>query len=170
MKFKIRLWLVVIPLILGACSEDEEIKTTVLTSSGNEIAMDGVWQSDCIDFTNFRLKEDFDFNGENLVITIHQYEAETCDNADATETVTITFQVLGTVEATLNGSTVVGNKVSGTQKSSTDTESSTFKQTFYINDDGGTNQLYHGIFEDDGGAVSSDGFPLELHPFAIAQE
>lgn len=170
MKYTINLCLIMFSLTMMGCSEDEETKTTVLTSSGKEISMDGIWQSDCIDFADFRLSEDFDFRGEQLLITIRQYNAETCENADATETVTITFQVLDLVEATLNGSVVTGNRVLGTQQSSNDREPSTFKQTFFIDDSDGTSILYHGVFEDDGGAISSDGYPLDLHPFAITQQ
>lgn len=156
--------------LLWSCSEEDPIKTTVLTSSGNEIAMDGIWRSDCIDFTDFRLKESFDFDSEDLVITIHQYTGEACESPDDTETVTITFQTLGTIEAKLNGTTVVANKVKGTQSSNRNKQSSEFKQTFYIDDASDTNTLYHGIFGDDGGTLSSDGHPTELHPFAITQE
>lgn len=153
-----------------ACKEDELIKTTVLTSSGNEISMDGIWKSSCLDFTNFRLNENFNFDGENLIITIHQYSAETCENPDATEIVTITFQTLETIDVKLEGKVVTGTQIKGTQVSSKDGKSSTFKQTFYVDDSSGKNILYHGVFEDDGGEVSTDGYPLELHPFAIVQE
>lgn len=156
--------------LLWGCSEDESIKSTILTSSGNEIAMDGIWHSNCIDFTNFRLNESFDFDEGDLVITIHQYTGQTCENPDATEKVTITFQTLETIEAKLNGNTVLANKVKGTQTSSSDNKSSDFKQTFYVDDASGVNILYHGVFSDDGGILSSDGYPLELHPFAITQE
>lgn len=156
--------------LLWSCSEDDSIKTTVLTSSGNEISLDGIWNSDCIDFTSYRLNESFDFDHENLVITIHQYSSETCENPEVTETVTITFQVLETIEAQLNGTTVIANKVKGTQTRSRDSQSSEFKQTFYIDDASGINILYHGVFGDDGGATSSDGFPVDLHPYAITQQ
>ncbi|WP_420583361.1 hypothetical protein [Reichenbachiella sp.] len=156
--------------LLWSCSEEDPIKTTALTSSGNEISLDGIWKSDCIDFTSYRLNESFDFENENLVITIHQYSSEACEDPDVTETVTITFQVLETIEAQLNGTTVIANKVKGQQTSSRDNQSGAFKQTFYIDDASGTNILYHGVFGDDGGATSSDGYPMDLHPFAISQE
>ncbi|WP_422359731.1 hypothetical protein [Reichenbachiella sp.] len=156
--------------LLWSCSEKDLIKTTVLTSSGNEISMDGIWRSNCIDFTDFRLNETFDFDGKGLIITIHQYTGETCENSDATETVTIIFQTLETIIAQLNGSAVVANKVKGTQTSSSDNKSSEFKQTFYVDDASGVNVLYHGIFGDDGGKLSSDGYPVQLHPFAIVKE
>ncbi len=157
-------------MLCVSCDDEDTITTPVMTNSGNEIAMDGIWNSDCIDFTEFRLKESFDFDGENLVITINQYSGETCENPDQIETVTITFQTAGTLEAMLNGSTVIGNKVSGTQQSSSNANKSAFKQTFYVDDASGKSILYHGIFADDGGAVSSDGYPIELHPFAIVRE
>lgn len=156
--------------LLLSCSEDDIIKTTVLSSSGNEISMDGIWRSECLDFSEFRLKESFGFKDENLVITIHQYSGQSCEDPDATEIVTITFQTLETIEAKLSGTTVVANKVKGTQTTSSDNKSSEFKQTFYVDDASGNNVLYHGVFGDDGGKLSSDGYPLELHPFAIMQE
>lgn len=169
MKTKTILYQIVVLFIIVGCNEDEEPRTLILTSSGNEISMDGIWQSDCIDFTAFSLKEDFDFDGNNLVITINRFETSTCENTDASEKVTISFEVVGTMNATLNGNQVLANLVTGTEKSNQDSQSSKFKQTFYVNDHDGVNRLYHGVFEDDGGTTSDDGFPLDLHPFAIVQ-
>lgn len=157
-------------IMLWACSDDEKVKTTVITSEGKEISMDGHWHSDCIDFTSFRLQESFDFDGEHLIIVIHQSSSENCENPDVTESINITFQTLGTIEAKLNGVTVLANKVKGTQTSDSNNQLSSFKQTFFVDDSDGINVLYHGIFAGDGGAVSSDGFPMELHPFGIVQE
>lgn len=156
---------------LWSCNDDDEtLETNVTTSNGSVISLDGMWTSDCIDFTEYRLSEDFDFDGDQLMITIYQSNGETCDNPDQTQTVDITFHVLGTIEATLDGSVVLGNKIAGTQKSSSKAEASDFKQTFYILEQSGERALYHGIFGDDGGELSSDGYPIELHPFAIVQQ
>ncbi|MEO9967978.1 MAG: hypothetical protein ABJF11_19455 [Reichenbachiella sp.] len=169
MKGKILIGLVVQIFFVWSCSEDNESQTSVITGAGNEISMDGIWESECLDFTDFRLREDFDFDGDNLVITIDRSSAETCDQIDDTEKVTITFRVVGTIEVQLDGATVLANKISGTQKSDGDGSSSEFKQSFYIDESDDTLILYHGVFEDDGGMVSSDGYPLELHPFAISK-
>lgn len=164
-------FMTMLSVFLLSCNDDDDVlETRVTTSKGSVISMDGIWQSDCIDFTDYRLAEDFDFDGDQLTISIYQSNGENCDSPDQTQTVDITFQVLGTIEAMLDGSTVMANKISGTQKSSSDTEASDFKQTFYILEQGDERALYHGIFGDDGGALSSDGFPVELHPFAIRQQ
>jgi len=167
----IKLAIAVLMAVFTSCGDDEPMfKTTVLTKLGSEISMDGNWQSECLDFIEFRLEESFDFKGSNLVININRFEDGTCTGAMNIETVTIEFQVYGTIDATLNGKIVIGNKISGTETSSTNNISESFRQTFYIDDSVDPILLYHGIFGDDGGAISSDGYPIELHPFAIAKQ
>jgi len=168
----IKLAIALLPAAITSCDDDGEltITTTVITSMGNEISMDGIWVSGCVDFTEFRLKESFDFNASSLVIDINQFEDGTCTDVINNEIITIEFQVLGTIDATLNGVTVMGNKISGTETSSSNNISESFMQTFYVDDSVDPILLYHGIFGDDGGATSPDGYPIELHPFAIAKQ
>jgi len=168
----IKLAIALLPAAITSCDDDGEltINTTLITSMGNEISMDGIWVSECVDFTEFRLKESFDFNASSLVIDINQFADGTCTDVINNEIITIEFQVLGTIDATLNGITVMGNKISGTETSSTNNISESFKQTFYVDDSVDPILLYHGIFGDDGGATSPDGYPIELHPFAIAKQ
>ena len=146
-------------------SEPEEIneETNIVSSKGNEVNLDGRWESERVDLGGTILAEVFEFNSNNLIITIDEFaDLNPQSQPINTETITISFEPKGTINCVLNGSSVVGNKVSGTSHSSSTNETQNFKQSFFIRENG-TLEFYHGVFADDGGRISSEGYPLDLH-------
>jgi len=144
---------------------------TLVAKSGNAINMDGVWQASCIPLENLFISESFTFSNESLIINIRFFDNENClEPAVGSDIITITFSPGDTYEVEQQGAMVLANKISGTESSSANNTTGDFKQAFYIDDSQIPYRLYHGVFEDDGGAVTNDGYPLELHPIAIVKK
>ena len=167
-------WLVVFfsaVILLGACSKEEMAvdSKSFITHEGKDILLDGTWQSDCIQFPKFHLKEYFVFDGDQLQIIIERYENGSCDQNANKEIVSIQFIKESDSQILFDNQKVNVNHISGTT-SFADGSKEKFKQTIYIDDRSERTVLYHGIFEDDGGAVNRNGFPISLHPFPIKKQ
>ena len=172
---------IVITILTGqtfvACQSDDSINDTFIgdpttaslkTISGNEIDINGVWETGCVQANNdMNLNESLTFNNENLVIEIKGYDNVSCDGSpNFGEQVSIIFQNSGTTNILYNGSQVIVNKVDGTA-TYTDGRVENFKQLFFIDDTNDEIYMHHSIFENDGGQVNTEGYPIEVIPISI---
>jgi len=164
--------LILSSLIVSSCGKDESIDSettiTLTTISGNELSMNGIWSSGCVEANNdMILSESLTFNNENLQIDINGYDNMHCKGATIfNELVVITFNNSGTTTVIFNGEEVLVNKIDGTA-SYTDGRVEDFKQLFFIDDTSGEKYMHHAIFENDGGQVDSEGYPIEIIPISI---
>lgn len=148
-----------------ACSETplQEIDITSLTSDlGNQISMNGNWVTECEQDLGMNMTETFIFSENTLQIQIQVYSDESCNDQIDSRVIDVDFEVQGTFTAQLNGQEVTGNKISGTQKVGTQVES--FKQSMHVVESETGLHFYHGRFGDDGGNLTSDGYPIEIIP------
>ncbi|MEQ8303036.1 MAG: hypothetical protein RIB47_06565 [Cyclobacteriaceae bacterium] len=161
-------------ILLLSCSKSaEEIlpENSVITSSGNRISMDGSWTASCVSSGSRFLSETFTISSKTIALDIEMFNTAGCSGLpDEMESLDMSFEVGDTYQVTLNGVQVTANKISGIATSSSSGIPEPFKQAFYIDDASGSPVLYHGIFGDDGGKLSPDGYPIELHNIAIARD
>jgi len=87
-----------------------------------------------------------------------------------TEVLTMTFQIGETYQVELAGKIVLANKITGTAISNKTNVPDSFKQAFHVDDASTPLLLYHGVFGDDGGQLTTDGYPLNLHQIAITKQ
>lgn len=158
-----------------ACQSDDSIQPLIepetislTTTSGNSIAMDGIWSSGCVEANNGTiLNESLTFNNENLQIDIKGYNSLQCDGISIfSETVIINYQSPGTTTVNFNGNQVLVNKIDGTA-TYIDGSVEDFKQLFLIDDNGEDIYMHHALFENDGGQANSEGYPIEIIPISI---
>jgi hypothetical protein len=83
--------------------------------------------------------------------------------------VRIEFGVVGTIEANLGDRTVTTNKIEGRFRFDDVGEYEEYKQSIYIEENVSDLTLFHGIFKEDGGTLSADGFPLDLFQIPITK-
>lgn len=159
---------------LISCQKDDvpsSISTIVLkTISGNEISMNGIWSSGCVEANNnMILNESLSFNNENLQIDINGYDDLEC-NGDPilSQVIIITFINSGTTTVQFNGNQVIVNKIDGTATYS-DGRVEAFKQVFFIDDTGNNLYMHHALFGNDGGEVDTEGYPTEIIPIPITK-
>lgn len=159
-------------LLAFGCSEEEPLQNIlVTTSSGDRLSMDGEWAASCVSAGSNFISEVFQFKENKITLSIDTYTTPDCGAPpDANEVIEMSFEVGGVYSVSLDGKEVMANKIQGVSKSNKSSESEPFKQAFYIDDTASQPALYHGVFGDDGGKLSSDGYPLELHPIAIIKE
>ena len=166
-------------ILFAGCSDDSSVsprideaeKINIISSLGNSINLNGIWKSNCAVAAGLNVKETFDFNNNSLLITIDIYNNGDCGGTPVqTQKIEIDFQSFGEIEALINGKTVRANKIAGKSKELSNGKTEDFKQTFYILEENNAFSLYHGVFSDDGGRLSSDGFPLDLHNVAITKQ
>lgn len=141
----------------------------VSTSSGSRISLDGVWESGCAFDQGRYLSETFSFSANSLVIDIRMFEGKNCQEISGTDQVSIEFTVEESFEVFFEERRRMANKVTGTQTVRSKGKSARFKQTFFIDDQGGELKFYHGRFQDDGGTETSDGFPTQIIPVAMTR-
>ncbi|WP_420577570.1 hypothetical protein [Ekhidna sp.] len=160
-------------MLIASCKESDvkpSLIVDVTTSNGNIISLNGQWTSGCVTDMGNHLDEVFSFEDNNLLIDISIFKEENCSELAAKEKITIQFYVVGTIKAQLNGESVIANKIEGTQTMQSSGVTKEFKQIFYVNDSDGALILHHARFQNDGGAQSSDGFPIELIPIDIVKQ
>jgi len=159
------------PAIISCQKDDSttvEKAITLTTISGNQISMNGIWSSGCVTANNdMILNESLTFNDENLIIDIKGFDNMQCAGAAIfSEKVVITFNSAGTFSVLFNGKEVVVNKINGTAIY-TDGRVEDFKQSFLIDDRSEVVFMHHAIFEDDGGNVNDEGYPIGIIPIPI---
>lgn len=157
------------PTVTGPDRTRQEV--VLVTSSGNTINMNGGWQAVCVAQGSVFLSEEFTFSGPTLRIDIQAYGASDCQGTPLdTETVTLSFTPRGPYAVDLAGKTVTANRIEGEATSNKDNKPERFKQAFYVDDTSGQYRLYHGVFSDDGGRLTVDGYPMDLHAVAIIRQ
>lgn len=160
---------------ITSCQKDDvatsESKILLKTVSGNEISMDGIWSSGCVlANNNMILNETLSYNNKNLQIDIKAYDDMQCEGVSIlSQTVTINFYSTGTVNVNFNGNQVLVNKIKGTANYS-DGRVEDFKQIFFIDDSSNNLYMHHAIFENDGGQVNPEGYPIEIIAIPITKE
>lgn len=171
-KFIVILFLISHTMV--SCQKDDDINSTSIimlkTISGNEISMDGIWSSGCVEANNnMILNESLSFNNENLQIDIKGYGDLECNGVPIlSQAVVITFINSGTTIVQLNGNQVIVNKIDGTAIYS-DGRVEAFKQVFFIDDTGNNLYMHHALFGNDGGEVDTEGYPTEIIPIPITK-
>jgi len=171
---KIAALLIILGPIITSCQKDDSIDITesinLTTSSGNNISMDGTWSSGCVEANNnMILNESLIFDNRDLQINIKGFDNLQCNGTTIfNETINISFSTTGTKRVTFEGEQVLVNKINGTAKYS-DGRVETFKQIFFINDTTAGIFMHHAIFEDDGGQVDVDGYPIQIIPIPITK-
>lgn len=160
--------------IFGSCSpgnDENPIKIDLVTSEGNTMEMTGRWFSGCVNINDASLEEVFTFDGQSVTIDINFFSEQNCQGSHIRrQVINLDITDVGeTYVVQLGGREVIANKISGTQQIGGEPETEHFKQAFFIDDSGDMPKLYHGIFADDGGTVTADGYPLELHNIAITK-
>lgn len=141
----------------------------VRTSSDREILLDGTWKSGCASDLGRNLSEVFVFSDMTLVIDIEVYEDAECSRVIGTERIAIEFAIGDPISLNFDGRSVIANRISGTQTVKSKGRRSSFKQTFFVDDQGEHAKLYHARFPEDGGSLSSDGYPTDLIAVAIVK-
>ena len=150
--------------------QQEPPKIELVAASGNLIDMTGIWET-CAEVNGVYLHEMFDFREENLILTINIHSTANCSEpAMDTEVITIDFQIGETYEVELAGENVLANKITATAISDKTNETESLKQAFHVDDSSTPLRLYHGVFGDDGGQLTTDGYPLNLHQIAITKQ
>lgn len=156
-----------------SCQDDDIGSPSLImlkTVSGNEISMDGIWSSGCVEANNnMILNESLSFNNENLQIDIKGYDNLQCNGATVfSQAIIITFSSSGTTTVLFNDNLVVVNKIDGTATYS-DGRVEAFKQVFFIDDTGNRLYMHHALFGNDGGEVDAEGYPIEIIPIPITK-
>ncbi|TJY38076.1 hypothetical protein [Pontimicrobium aquaticum] len=173
-KAKLLILYVLIGIFTFSCQKDDPIdiieSITLTTTSGNNINMDGVWSSGCVEANNnMILNESLIFNNKDLQINIKGFDNMQCNGtAIFNETVIISFNTTGTKTVTFEGEQVLVNKINGTAEYS-DGRKETFKQIFFIDENIESKFMYHAIFENDGGQIDAEGYPIEIIPIPITK-
>ena len=145
-------------------------KIELVAASGNMVDMTGIWQT-CAEVNGVYLHETFNFEETNLILTINIHGTANCSGpAMDTEVLTMTFQIGETYQVELAGKNVLANKITGTAISNKTNVPDSFKQAFHVDDLSTPLRLYHGVFGDDGGQLTTDGYPLNLHQIAITKQ
>tara|TARA_R110000868_G_scaffold304437_1_gene564967 strand:- start:19173 stop:19730 length:558 start_codon:yes stop_codon:yes gene_type:complete len=156
-------------LFFGGCkdnslnSDDDFLLTTNI---GNKISLDGHWGTGSVVDNGNVLYERFSFSENTFEIFAEFYSDSSCNQSVGTVTINIEFEVDGTHNVVFNGQEVSANKISG--KQIIGPEEKQFKQSIYIIEDGDDISFYHTRFPDDGGTVSSDGYPNEIVPIPFS--
>ena len=164
--------LIVSSLTIMSCQKDDsttpEAELRLTTISGNEINMNGIWSTGCVAANNnMILNESLTFNNENLKIDIKGYDNFQCNGATTfSETIVIAFNYSGTTRVFFEGEEVIVNKIDGTA-TYTDGSVEVFKQIFLIDDNGDDIYMHHALFENDGGDVNTEDYPIDLIPISI---
>ncbi|MEQ9310655.1 MAG: hypothetical protein RLN90_14455 [Balneolaceae bacterium] len=156
-----------------SCQDDDIGSPSLImlkTVSANEISMDGIWSSGCVEANNnMILNESLSFNNENLQIDIKGYNNLQCNGATVfSQAVIITFNNSGTTTFQFNGNQVIVNKIDGTATYD-DGRVEAFKQVFFIDDTGNNLYMHHALFGNDGGEVDAEGYPIEIIPIPITK-
>ena len=145
-------------------------KIELVAASGNMVDMTGIWQT-CAEVNGVYLHETFNFEETNLILTINIHGTANCSGpAMDTEVLTMTFQIGETYQVELAGKNVLANKITGTAISNKTNAPDSFKQAFHVDDSSAPFRLYHVVFGDDGGQLTPDGYPLNLHQIAITKQ
>jgi len=145
-------------------------KIELVAASGNMVDMTGIWQT-CAEVNGVYLHETFNFEETNLILTINIHGIANCSGpAMDTEVLTMTFQIGETYQVELAGKNVLANKITGTAISNKTNVPDSFKQAFHVDDSSTPLLLYHGVFGDDGGQLTTNGYPLNLHQIAITKQ
>ena len=145
-------------------------KIELVAASGNMVDMTGIWQT-CAEVNGVYLHETFNFEETNLILTINIHGTANCSGpAMDTEVLTMTFQIGETYQVELAGKNVLANKITGTAISNKTNVPDSFKQAFHVDDSSTPLRLYHGVFGDDGGQLTTDGYPLNLHQIAFTKQ
>lgn len=174
-SIRLPFFLILFVFSTAACNDssiaDPEDEVRLIGASGKAINMDGVWEVACVQQGDVYLSETFAFDGPSLVISIYIHATATCHEAPINaEVVTITMHHAGTFNAALESTSVLSNKIDMLSKSSRDNVEEELKQTIYVDDRSTPFKLYHGVFADDGGTVTGDGYPSQLHAIAISRQ
>jgi hypothetical protein len=167
--------MIAMAVLFQSCKNEDPDPITqidLITASGNTITMTGNWLSPCAELDGNSIKEVFTFNGLNASIEIDFFSGSGCQGNPANhETINLQINdVLNTYSVNLDGVMVTANKIKGTESTVGEPGTDNFKQGFYIDDTGSLPVLYHGIFGDDGGTLTTDGYPLEMHNFGIVKQ
>ncbi len=167
-------------VLFTGCSSDSPVspqinedtaELRIISSAGNEVDLNGTWKTNCEVIGGVNMKETLEFNDNSLKITIYVYNEGNCDgNPVETQIIDINFESKGEITAVINGQTVKANKISGTSTNLSTGRTENFKQTFFILEENNMLKFYHGVFEDDGGRVSGEGYPLDLHNFPFFKQ
>jgi len=154
----------------GNIVEPEQESPNLIAASGNLIDMTGIWET-CAEVNGVYLHETFDFEEQNITLTINIHSTANCSAPVLdTEVITMDIQIGDTYEVELQGKNVLANKITGTAISDKTNELEQFKQAFHVDDSSAPLRLYHGVFGDDGGQLTTDGYPLDLHQIAITKQ
>jgi len=172
---KITLLLIAAIITLMSCQSDEEESQesnyTLTSVSGIEINMNGLWLSGCVEANNGQiLNESLNFNNEKLEIEIKSFDNLQCNGIPAlNEIISITYRKSGTITVNLNGKSLIANTIDGTATYMNGSVED-FKQLFYVDDSRDEIFLHHALFENDGGQINENGYPIELIPIAITKK
>jgi hypothetical protein len=165
-------------MLLTACSKNESIAQPQIdndhllfvTSVGNKISLNGTWKAKCVQTNSMDITETFVFADSVFTILIEMYEEGKCGGEPVNvRNVRIEFGVVGTIEANLGDRTVTTNKIEGRFRFDDVGEYEEYKQSIYIEENVSDLTLFHGIFKEDGGTLSADGFPLDLFQIPITK-
>ncbi len=151
-------------MVTNACKDSPtNVQSELLFTSnlGNELLLDGTWESGCAEDRGRFGSEIFRFTDNSLTIEIKFYSENTCTTLSGEMNVDIEFEVNGTINATLNGETVRANKISGIQRINGQEES--FRQSIFVEELADGIQFYHARFEEDGGSTF-EGYPTDIIP------
>jgi len=174
-NLKIALLLLATSTTSMSCQNDAEVipESTyrLISVSGAEISMNGIWESGCVAANNGQiLNEYLLFNNGNLEINIKGYDNLQCNGtAVFNEIITIDFRKSGTTTVNFDGRSVVVNTIDGTA-TYMDGSVEEFKQIFFIDDSGDELFMHHALFENDGGQINEAGYPIELIPISISKK
>lgn len=158
-------------LFSGGCKDNslnEGDDSLLTTNIGNQISLDGNWGTGCVVDNGNILFERFSFSENTFEIFAEFYSDSSCTQSVGNITINIEFEVDGTHNIVFNGQEVTANKISGTQRIGH--EEKQFKQSIYIIETTNEISFYHARFPDDGGTVSSDGYPNEIVPISFSPQ
>jgi len=160
---------------LGSCQTDDSIDAPGIlllrTITNVDIKMSGLWESGCVQANNdMILNESLTFNEDNLTIDIRGFDKITCEGPPtSSQQIQITFQSSGTTSIPFDGASVIVNKIDGTARYP-DGQVENFKQVFLIDDSSNAVFMHHALFENDGGQVNNEGYPIEIIPIPIVKK
>ena len=105
--------LILLTALAFACGKDDDPTEELLhltTSTGQLIDPSGQWESGCVNDLDTNISEVLTFSNESIEVDIEVFQEATCDNVIGTNNVSITYRIDGTIQAKLDGTSVLANK------------------------------------------------------------
>tara|TARA_R110000868_G_scaffold304437_1_gene564964 strand:- start:16681 stop:17259 length:579 start_codon:yes stop_codon:yes gene_type:complete len=179
--------LVILLIFTGACTESVLQESNVASSNNNSqsvsqegsevfftsnlgdlLSLNGTWSSGCVEDTSGIFSERLTFSENKVTDHITYYSEPNCTVILNDSLIEMEFEINGTIDLELEGLELIANKVSGIQR--VGNEEKPIKQsiavvelTFYAYGSTKTVIAFNKArLQDDGGVISSDGYPVEL--------